>query len=110
MESQSGEELRRILVEKCSLYKIVDFYGIRPFKKAGIDTVMIFLERGIGDRKSIEIIKPKIMKNNRKDEFYYSLFNGTNEGIDKFYINIKALDSKRWILRKDEEIDIINKN
>ncbi|AAK80265.1 adenine-specific DNA-methyltransferase [Clostridium acetobutylicum] len=109
LESQSGEELRRILVEKCSLYKIVDFYGIRPFKKAGIDTVMIFLERGIGDRKSIEIIKPKIMKNNRKDEFYYSLFNGTNEGIDKFYINIKALDSKRWILRKDEEIDIINK-
>ncbi|MCR3759879.1 Eco57I restriction-modification methylase domain-containing protein [Clostridium felsineum] len=109
LESQSGEELRGILAESCSIYKIVDFYGIRPFKNAGIDAVMIFLNNGKNSEQSTEVIKPKVMKNSKKEEFYSSLFYGHKEGIEKFYVNMKALDKSRWILRNNEEISIINK-
>ncbi|URZ07192.1 Eco57I restriction-modification methylase domain-containing protein [Clostridium felsineum] len=109
LESQSGEELRGILAESCSIYKIVDFYGIRPFKNAGIDAVMIFLNNGKNSEQSTEVIKPKVMKNSKKEEFYSSLFYGHKEGIEKFYVNMKVLDKSRWILRNNEEISIINK-
>ncbi|MCY6483584.1 N-6 DNA methylase [Clostridium aestuarii] len=109
IEAPSGEELRKILKEVCSLYKIVDFYGIRPFKKAGIDPVIIFLKNDQYEGENIEIIKPihNIKKN--KDKFYNSLFFNNENYYKKFNINKNILNNKGWILRDKKEREIISK-
>ncbi len=109
IEAPSGEELRKILKEVCSLYKIVDFYGIRPFKKAGIDPVIIFLinEQELND--NIEIIKPIQNLPKNKEKFYNSLFLSKGNHYKKFFINKNLLNNKGWILRDEKERNIISK-
>ncbi|WML35784.1 Eco57I restriction-modification methylase domain-containing protein [Clostridium sp. OS1-26] len=74
LESPSGEELRNLLINKTSIYKIVDFYGIRPFKKAGIDPAIIFIHNDVLKNSKIEVIRPIKLKNKFKDDFYESVF------------------------------------
>ncbi|PJI09732.1 MULTISPECIES: Eco57I restriction-modification methylase domain-containing protein [Clostridium] len=107
IESPSGEELRKILSETANIYKIVDFYGIRPFKNAGIDTVMIFLKKRKASSDKIEVIKPNILNN--KKEFYDSLLKGKGKLLKRFYVNTKSLSNTGWILVPDEERNIISK-
>lgn len=109
IESPSGEELRKILKEVCTLYKIVDFYGIRPFKKAGIDPVIIFLINEPDFKSDIEVIKP--IKSSKKDKncFYKSLFLNEGNNYKRFFINKNILNNKGWILRDKKEREIISK-
>lgn len=107
LESPSGEELRKVLKEYCTLDKIVDFYGIRPFKRAGIDPVIIFITKEFLD-KDIEVIKPLKEKDKRKGFLEHLIFEEENN-LNKFYINRNCLNNKGWILRKEEERNIIKK-
>ncbi|MHC1682345.1 MAG: N-6 DNA methylase [Clostridiaceae bacterium] len=107
LESPSGEELRKVLKEYCTLDKIVDFYGIRPFKRAGIDPVIIFFTKEFLN-KDIEIIKPLNEKEKRKN-FLNNLIKDEEENLDRFFINKNCLNNKGWILRKEEERNIIKK-
>lgn len=109
LESQSGEILRKILKELCSIEKIVDFYGIRPFKGSGIDPVIIFLKNEQNLDKKIEVIKPKSTKEKKKGDFYRSLFMGEGKEYTSFYIKKNLLNNSGWILRNQRERDIINK-
>lgn len=109
LESPSGEILRKILKELCSINKIVDFYGIRPFKKAGIDPVIIFLNNEQNLEKEIEVIKPKVTKGKKKKEFLNTLVSGKGDGIVSFYIKKNLLNNSGWILRNSTERTIINK-
>ncbi|WP_035796666.1 Eco57I restriction-modification methylase domain-containing protein [Clostridium akagii] len=109
LESPSGEVLRKILKELCSIEKIVDFYGIRPFKGAGIDPVIIFLKNEQNVDKEIEVIKPKVTKGKNKYDFYKSLFMEQGKEYNSFYIKKNLLNNNGWILRNQRERDIINK-
>jgi adenine-specific DNA-methyltransferase len=109
LESPSGETLRKVLKELCSIEKIVDFYGIRPFKNAGVDPVIIFLRNEQNMDREIEVIKPKITKGKNKNEFYKSLFKGEGEAYNTFYIKKNLLNNSGWILRNEKERNIINK-
>ncbi|MFD3156183.1 Eco57I restriction-modification methylase domain-containing protein [Haloimpatiens sp. FM7330] len=109
LESPSGEELRKVLKEICSIYKIVDFYGIRPFKNVGIDPVIIFLSNERLSNYDIEVIKPMQNKHRGKKEFYNSLFLSMGKEYNKFYLNKNLLNNKGWILRDEKERNIINK-
>ncbi|AGK97849.1 Eco57I restriction-modification methylase domain-containing protein [Clostridium pasteurianum] len=109
LESPSGEELRKIFKELCSIEKIVDFYGIRPFKQVGIDPVIIFLVNSQNIKKDIEIIKPAGNIKENKTLFYNSLFLNEGEYYKKFYIKKNILNNKGWILRDETERNIINK-
>ncbi|MFU0823649.1 Eco57I restriction-modification methylase domain-containing protein [Clostridium sp.] len=109
IEAPSGEELRKVLKEVCSLYKIVDFYGIRPFKKAGVDPVIIFLINEQEREENIEVIKPIDSRRKNKDKFYKSLFLNEENYYRRFYINKNLLNNKGWILRDKKERDIISK-
>ncbi|MCM8711293.1 N-6 DNA methylase [Clostridium sp. SYSU_GA19001] len=105
LESLSGEELRKTLKEFCSIDRIIDFYGIRPFKNVGIDPVIIFLTL---DRKSdiIQVIKPNVSKNKY---FYSAVFEKIGQDFNLFAINKANLNDKGWILRDEKERNIINK-
>lgn len=114
IESPSGEELRRILLEKTKLYKIVDFYGIRPFKNVGVDPAIIFLiNEEIPKNKistaQIEVIKPIAITGKNKKSFYEGLFLNENKGYKKFDVLSKNLDNRGWILIDERQRNIIKK-
>lgn len=106
LESVSGEELRKVLKNYCCLLKIVDFYGIRPFKGVGIDPVIVFISNETFSDYSVEVIKPeKVNRNN----FYNSVFMNSGSYFKTFNINKNNLNNKGWILRDEKERRIINK-
>lgn len=107
IESPSGEELRKILTKNSSIYKIVDFYGVRPFKNAGVDTAMIFLKKHKTCNSKIEVIKPNIL--NSKKDFCDALLKGSVNCLKKFYVNTKNLSNTGWTLIPNEEKNIIDK-
>lgn len=109
LESPSGEELRKLLINKTSIYKIVDFYGIRPFKKAGIDPVIIFMNNDVLKNNKIEVIKPIKFKNKFKDDFYESVFLKKDNCHKKFIVDGECLDSRGWRLIDKAERNIVNK-
>lgn len=109
LESLSGEKLRKILNENSVIYKIVDFYGIRPFKNVGIDPIIIFLIKTHNDNNCIKVIKPYYVKGKNKRHFYDSLFLGGNENVNEFYVKQSSLNDSGWILINDAEKNIIKK-
>lgn len=109
LESPSGEELRKVLREMCYIRGIVDFYGIRPFKNAGVDPLIIFLQNKRLADYDIKVIKPIESVGKNKKRFYQSLFYGEDNFYKKFYLNKNLLNNKGWILRDDKERRIISK-
>lgn len=105
LESPSGEELRKTLQEFCSIDKIIDFYGIRPFKNVGIDPVIIFLKLG-EDSETIQVVRPLV---NEEKEFVNSLLYNKGTTYTAFKMNKNLLNKKGWILRDEAERCIINK-
>lgn len=105
LESPSGEELRKTLKEFCKIYKIIDYYGVRPFKGVGVDPVIIFLENSKDRVYEIDVFKPKrIVKNVNFIENLYDV-----DKVKNFKVNSLWLNDKSWILRSKEEMNIINK-
>lgn len=109
LESPSGEELRNLLINKTSIYKIVDFYGIRPFKKAGIDPVIIFIHNNVLKNNKIEVIRPIKLKNKFKDDFYESVFLKKDNCHKRFLVDREYLDNKGWRLIDKVERNIVEK-
>ncbi|NFM92618.1 class I SAM-dependent DNA methyltransferase [Clostridium botulinum] len=102
MESKSGHNLRKYLKENCNIYKILDFYGIRPFKAVGIDPAIIFIDRNISNE--VEIIKPC-----RYEKVKMGLFFNNEDKYEKFYVHMSELKQDGWVLIDDGSRDIINK-
>ncbi len=90
MESKSGHNLRKYLKENCNIYKILDFYGIRPFKAVGIDPAIIFIDRNISNK--VEIIKPC-----RYEKVKIGLFFNNEDKYEKFYVHMSELKQDGWV-------------
>ncbi|MBU3114594.1 Eco57I restriction-modification methylase domain-containing protein [Clostridium lacusfryxellense] len=109
LESPSGQYLRKVLKEGCIIKKIIDFYGIRPFKNVGIDPVIMFIENGESQNNEIEIIKPSNIKHKHKHEFYNSIFLRNGNVFNSFFLNQTLLDDMGWILIDENKRNIIKK-
>jgi adenine-specific DNA-methyltransferase len=109
LESPSGEYLRKVLKDQCTIDKIIDFYGIRPFKNVGIDPVIIFITKYESEDNKIEVIKPLSVKSENKKEFYNSVFLRDGNQFNRFFLSKNLLSSKGWILRNEKEREIVNK-
>ena len=109
LESPSGEDLRKVLKEVCTIDKIIDFYGIRPFKNIGIDPVIMFITNYQNEDNEIEIIKPLNVKGKNKNEFYNSVFLKNGNKFNSFLLNKNELNDKGWILIDEKQRNIINK-
>lgn len=109
LESPSGEELRKVLKNYCRINKIIDFYGIRPFKGIGIDPVILFIQNEELTEYEIDIIKPNRNVNDRGKGFYESIFKENGFDYTQFKINKNLLNNKGWILRDEASRKIINK-
>mgnify|MGYP001588244971 FL=1 len=109
MESPSGEELRKALKEGYTIDKIIDFYGIRPFKNVGIDPLIMFITNHKTEDNQIEIIKPLAVKSKDRKEFYNNVFLKGGNKFSTFFIEKKELDDKGWVLVDEKVRTIINK-
>lgn len=106
-EALNGKDLRKFLSNNTTIYKIVDFYGIRPFKGVGIDPILIFLKNEKNVNAKVEIIKPE-KKNEKK--FYDSLFLNKSEGVYKrFFIFQSSMNADGWTFIDEFEKNIIRK-
>lgn len=59
-QSLYARRLRNYLLENFRFIKIVDFYGVRPFKGVGIDPMIVCLRKGIRKNTRFEVVKPPI--------------------------------------------------
>lgn len=109
IESPSGENLRKIISDETTIYKIVDFYGIRPFKKVGIDPAILFLSKEKSCESEIEVIKPIRNIGTDKKQFYESIFCNKGNSYRSFNIFNSHLNHKGWVLIEEKERDIVKK-
>lgn len=109
MESQSGHSLRELLINETNIVSIVDFYGDRPFKKVGIDPVIVFLygNKTMESNKEIEVLRRANEKLLLDTVINYTNIMGTVFSITN--VNRKGLSSGPWILKSQGELNIINK-
>lgn len=100
LESESGKNLRRYIANNFCIDRIVDFYGIRPFKNVGIDPCIIFLikrhENNIYNNKKVEIIKPS------KDDYKKVKYR-------RFLKEAEEFKKDRWLLIDNKESNILEK-
>jgi len=109
LESPSGEDLRKVLKNFCTIDKIIDFYGIRPFKNIGIDPVILFITNYKKEDNEIQILKPIDVKGKNKMEFFNSIFLKRGDKYKSFFINKNKLNDRGWILIDEKQRNIISK-
>lgn len=109
MESQSGENLRGLIGNYTYIYKIVDFYGIRPFKGIGIDPVIIFLRNRKLENYNAEVIRPIETKYKGTKLFLDSLFLNKLNKVRKFYVGNLYIKNNKWNLVDENERKILDK-
>lgn len=107
IEAPSGENLRKLLLADININSLVDFYGIRPFKDAGIDPIIIFLEKG-NDINEIDIIKPLGSNKELSEKFYSSVFMNKGHSYRCFKLTKQDLNDT-WMLIGRVEREIIDK-
>lgn len=107
MESPSGKGLRRLL-SRYNICKIIDFYGIRPFKKVGIDPVIIFVSNIIMNKNNLcNVKRPAIY--DKKFDFVSEIAIKNSVNVKNFYISRKNFNDETWLLIPNEERNIIKK-
>jgi len=109
LESLSGKALRRFIRENMNIVKLIDFYGVRPFKGIGIDPIIIFLEKTTDINNDIEVIKPLSNINNKENDFYKALLLNRVENFQRFYVDLNSLGEDTWIVREQKVKNIIDK-
>ncbi|MBP2032477.1 adenine-specific DNA-methyltransferase [Clostridium algifaecis] len=103
-ESKSGGKLRKFIVQNTKVHKIVDFYGIRPFRYIGIDPIIMFLRKEKNIKENdIEIIRPKNNKLQDSNFFNYK------ERCTKFSILQSNLKENGWVFVNKIEENILKK-
>ncbi|CCJ34242.1 Eco57I restriction-modification methylase domain-containing protein [Caloramator australicus] len=88
LEAQHASGIRNFILNNSSIEKIIDFYGIRVFKNAGIDNIIIYLIKA--ERKTIE---------------YFKFLPDSKKNIDDIFDDIDkktSLYTKRVEILKDE--------
>ena len=110
IESPSGTALRRLLARDRAMTRIVDFYGVRPFKGVGIDPVIIFMDFSRAGESEFEVIRP-LSKGGKNDKngFLQSLLHGSGNEYAQFRMKHEALKDSGWILKDREELAILEK-
>ncbi|EJO5346517.1 Eco57I restriction-modification methylase domain-containing protein [Clostridium botulinum] len=102
MESKSGYNLRKYLKESSNIYKILDFYGVRPFKSTGIDPAIIFIDKCVNSK--VEIIKPCICEKEKIELFFKY-----EDKYEKFYVDKSSFKDEGWTLIDNFSRNIIKK-
>jgi len=107
IESPSGRGLRKLLKDNFKINKIVDFYGIRPFKNIGIDPVILFLEKENVSDFQIKVIKPR--GNTKKVNFISGINKFEETYYKEYFVEQSQLIDDGWRLIDEREKTIVDK-
>ncbi len=108
MESPTGKQLRTFILNNANILRIVDFYGAKIFKDAGVATAIYFFERR--NTKKNKMIINKLID----DNYIFDNINDLKEIVDSrvfetFQKNQWDLEENRWILIPEDCIKIYKK-
>ena len=112
LESESGKNLRKYISNKFYIDRIIDFYGIRPFKNVGIDPCIIFLTKkdrnNVYKNYKVEIIKPR-RGEYKKEQFIKNVTNHKEIKCENFLKGKEEFEKDRWLLINENELNILKK-
>ncbi|MCL1804116.1 MAG: N-6 DNA methylase [Eubacteriaceae bacterium] len=94
-QSMYAQRLRSFLLEKFTFHSIVDFYGIRPFKTAEVDPLIIFLRKG---RYSGNVFTAK-----KASEKSFDLLDPAKEGYSLIEIHQDEMTDESFSFSTNEE-------
>lgn len=104
IEAASADGFRKYLKDNSNLYKIVDYYGMRPFKNVGVDPAIIFLNKR-SEQGKIQVIKAKEV--NKED--ILNILREEEKYCKKFFIEQKKLNLSPWTIVSYDEQKILDK-
>lgn len=108
LESLYGKGIREYILENCTINSIIDFYGVRVVKGAGVDNIIINFSKG---------------KNNSDIKYFRVILEGKDKGKEVFNditlnerkytklikVNSKSLLSSGWNFLSNNEKNILEK-
>lgn len=108
LEALNAEGIRRYIKNKGRIKSIVDFYGIRLIKGAGVDNIIIDF---IKDDKDKDIEYMRLLENakGKGKKVFQDIDYGKSEFVKKISVNINSLEDRGWIFLSNREREILNK-
>lgn len=112
-ESPNALKIREMILNDTNIHRVVDFYGIRPFRNVGIDPVIIFLENSCSNSlksdylNKIQIVRPVSI--DKHDKSYSVSFFNEEENSRKFLVQQSILKAEGWVFIDEDESEILNK-
>ncbi|WP_168190151.1 Eco57I restriction-modification methylase domain-containing protein [Caloramator sp. E03] len=108
LEALNAEGIRNYIKTNVQIKSIVDFYGVRLIKGAGVDNIIIDF---IKDREKKNIEYFRLLENAKGKG--KKVFEDINKGEDNFVkhirVDMESLENKGWVFLSNEERTILNK-
>lgn len=101
MEGPSAAGLRKYITDHCTITEVVDFYGNRVFRDAGVAACIITLKKGIYDRETSVLKQRPGIKGNENELFVPSNF-------EHFTVKRAELRNEGWLLLSPEKQEIFS--
>ncbi|HOM42623.1 MAG TPA: N-6 DNA methylase [Clostridia bacterium] len=101
MEGPSAAGLRKFIAGHCTVTEVVDFYGDKVFRDAGVAACIITLRKGIHDVETSVLKRRQGIKVNEPELFVPSNF-------EHFTVNRAELKDEGWVLLSPEKYEVFS--
>ena len=101
MEGPSAAGLRKYITDHCTVTEVVDFYGDKVFRDAGVAACIITLRKGIFDGETSVLKRRQGIKVNEPELFVPSDF-------EHFTVKRAELKDEGWVLLSSEKYEIFS--
>ena len=108
LEAVNGKNLREFIKMKCSIRSIIDFYGIRVVKGAGIDNIIIHLIKD-GKEKETDFFRLKVSAREKGIEVFDDIKNKNNNYTNYIKIKKSSLNKNGWVFLNEIEKSAFDK-
>jgi adenine-specific DNA-methyltransferase len=108
LEAMNGTGIREFLKNKGAIISIIDFYGVRVVKGAGVDNIIFDFAKN-SKAEYIDVLRLKPSAKEIGGDIFKDIFKENFFHIKRMRKIHEELNSKGWIFSKDNEALILNK-
>lgn len=108
LEAANGKNLREFIKIKCSIRCIIDFYGIRVVKGAGIDNIIIHLIKD-GKGNEIDFFRFKGIAKEKGTEVFEDIAGKKNHYTSYVRVKQSSLNKDGWVFLNEIEKSAFDK-
>lgn len=108
LEAVNGKNLREFIKIKCSISCIIDFYGIRVVKGAGIDNIIIHLIKD-GKGNEIDFFRLKGNAKEKGTEVFADIASKKNYYTNYVRVKKSSLNKNGWVFLNEIEKSAFDK-